>query len=90
LSCALSRGQDAGCSCRDCGVLRAASGCCRLGCSTSQRFGTKFFAHSDSDRFAHTGLRAHTQPHSYRDSERADTYQPESDAYFYSNSDRDS
>jgi hypothetical protein len=71
-------------------VLRAASGCCRLGCSTSWCFRAKLLAHSDSDRFAHTGLRAHTQPHSYRDSERADTYQPESDAYFYSNSDRDS
>jgi hypothetical protein len=65
-------GQDAGASCRDRGLLLTVSGCCRLGCSTSQRFRAKFLAHADPDCFPDARLCADAQPDSYRDSEGAD------------------
>lgn len=71
-------------------MLRAASDCCRLGCSTSWRFRAKLLTHADSDRFAHPRFRAHTQPNSYRDSKGPDTYQSEPYSKSNSNSDRNS
>jgi len=84
LSYAISTGQGAGCfrSSR-CRQLAALDGCW-LPRSTSPCFRAKFLAHTNSVRFAeflavagsnrftHAGLRAHTQPNSYRDSERPD------------------
>ena len=98
LSYAISTGQGAGYFRSSCGRQLAALDCCWLPRSTSPRFRAKFLAHANSVRFAefltvagssrftHAGLRAHTQPNSYRDSERSDENHSQSNSR--SNSDR--
>jgi len=88
LSYAISTGQGAGCFRSSCCRQLAALDGCWLPRSTSPRFRAKFLAHTNSvrfaefltvagsDRFTHTGLRAHTQPNAYRDAEGPDQNQP--------------
>jgi hypothetical protein len=73
-------------------VLLAASGCCRLGSSTAQRFRAKLIAHADpvSICFADAGLCPEPQPDSYRNSEGADAHQSQPYSKSNPNSDRDS
>jgi hypothetical protein len=82
LSYAISAGQDGGCFCGGCGGLLAASDCCRLLCSASPRFRTKFFTHANSvcfaeflavsSRFAHAGFCSKPQRDSYRNPQISD------------------
>lgn len=88
MSCAISTGHGAGCSSSGCGGLLAAPDCCRLLCSTSYRFRTKFLTHADSSRLAHAGLYSNPQRDSYTDSEVSDENHSQSNSH--SNSDRHS
>jgi hypothetical protein len=67
--------QDAGCSCRNCGLLLAVSDSCGLVSSAAQRFSPKFISDANSDRFSNTGFCPKPQSYSYRDSEGADSHQ---------------
>jgi hypothetical protein len=56
LVCAISLGQDAGCSRSGCGFLFATADCCRIVCCAAQRIRAKSLAHADTHRFPDTGL----------------------------------
>jgi hypothetical protein len=86
--CAPYQGKDAQCSCRNGGVLLAASYCRRLDSSAAQCFSAKFIADSDSDRLPDSGFCSKSQPYSYRDSEGTDAHQSQPYSESNSNSDR--
>jgi hypothetical protein len=86
--CAPYQGKDAQCSCRNGGVLLAASYCRRLDSSAAQCFSAKFIADSDSDRLPDSGFCSKSQPYSYRDSEGPDAHQSQPYSESNSNSER--
>jgi hypothetical protein len=86
--CAPYQGKDAQCSCRNGGVLLAASYCRRLDSSAAQCFSAKFIADSDSDRLPDTGFCSKSQPYSYRDSEGPDAHKSQPYSESNSNSER--
>ena len=88
--CAISLGQDAGCTCSDRDVLHRVSGDRRLCGPAAHGFRAKSLAHADTDRFPDTGICSHSQPDSDRDPERSDADQSQSDADSNSKTDRDS
>jgi hypothetical protein len=62
LDCAHSRSKDAQCSRPNRRVLLNPSDCCRLDCSTSQRFRAKFLAHTNSYGFSDAGFCHNAKP----------------------------
>lgn len=74
LSCAISLGQAAPCSCCERGLLLVVPGDCRLDRCTARRFWAKLFTHANSHCFTHAGLCSRSQPNSYRDPEGADPH----------------
>jgi hypothetical protein len=70
-------------------VLPNPSDCCRLDCSTTQRFRAKFLAHTNSYGFPDAGFCRNAEPDPDRDSKGPDAHQSLPDTESNSNSDRD-